>query len=105
MYKLFNRPLPQGKGRITHLKIYNPRKPNSALRKAFKIIIKTKKTIIGKVCGSGKLPAKHAIVVFQGRGYRDTPNVNYTICRGRLECLPLFDKKRKRSLYAVPKNN
>lgn len=62
-----------------------------------------KKFNISKVPGSGKLPTKHAVILFRGGGFRDTPNVNFTVIRGALECLPLFDKLHKRSLHGAPK--
>jgi small subunit ribosomal protein S12 len=96
---------PQARGRVLKNLVLNPRKPNSAVRKALKLNLFNKKFNISKVPGSGKLPTKHAVVLFRGGGFRDTPNVNFTVIRGALECLPLFEKLRKRSLFGTPKSN
>lgn len=83
--------------------ILTPRKPNSALRKTGKIILNDKKIVRARFFGSGSLPQKFAVILIQGNGYRDTPTVNYSIIRGAFECLPLFQKNRRRSIYGAKK--
>ena len=96
---------PQARGRYNRLVILTPRKPNSALRKCGKVSLYNNKKVTVKVPGSGVLPTKFSIVLIKGRGYRDTPGVKYTAIRGSLECIPIFNKNRKRSLYGVPKKD
>lgn len=93
---------PQVKGRLLKIVITTPRKPNSALRKIGKILLVNKKQIFAKILGSGSIPQKFATVLIRGKGHRDTPSVRYSIIRGVYDCLPLYDKKRKRSLYGTP---
>ena len=92
---------PQKRGRIRRVYITNPRKPNSAKRKVAKIFLSNGKHIIAKIAGSGYLPNKFAVVLIRGGGFKDTPNAKYTIIRGTYECLPLFDRLRRRSIYGV----
>ena len=92
---------PQVRGRYNRTVIITPRKPNSALRKVGKVTLVNKKRIAAKVPGSGLLPQKFATVLVIGRGYKDTPSVKYSIVRGKYECLTLFEKTKKRSLYCL----
>jgi small subunit ribosomal protein S12 len=95
---------PQVRGRLFRFFTTTPRKPNSARRKVGKICLTNGKNIIARLPGSGSLPGKHAVILVKGHGFRDTPGVGYTMIRGALECLALFDKKRRRSLYGAKKN-
>ena len=92
---------PQLRGRIIRFYTTTPRKPNSAKRKVAKIILSNKKNIVAKLVGAGNAPQKFATVLVRGGGYKDTPAVNYSMIRGALECLPLFYKNRKRSIFGV----
>lgn len=96
---------PQARGRFKKLVILTPRKPNSALRKVGKINLFNKKRVQTKIPGSGTQPMKYSIVLVRGNGYRDTPGVKYSLIRGGLECLPLFEKTRRRSIYGVKNMN
>ena len=92
----------QRKGRIVKLMIKTPRKPNSAIRKVARVQLTTNKKVFAKIPGSGTLPQKYNVVLVKGKGYRDTPSVRYSLIRGALECLPLFKKTKRRSIYGVP---
>jgi small subunit ribosomal protein S12 len=93
---------PQVRGRFLKMLIVTPRKPNSALRKIGRVLLVNKKRIFTKIPGSGAIPQKFATVLVRGKGHKDTPSVKYSLIRGVYECLPLFQKKRKRSLYGTP---
>lgn len=95
---------PHARGRIIKFFVTSPKKPNSARRKTAKIILSNKKLIFAKLIGEGYLPQKYALVLIRGGGYKDTPQVNYTMLRGVLECLPLFYKKRRRSHFGLKKS-
>jgi len=94
---------PQRRGRIKKVYITAPRKPNSAKRKVAKIFLTTGKHVIAKIAGRGNLPTKFSVVLVRGSGFKDTPNAKYTIIRGALECLPLFNKTVRRSIYGIKK--
>jgi small subunit ribosomal protein S12 len=81
-----------------------PRKPNSARRCVGKLRLSTGRFTIAKLPGRGNHPSKHAVVLIRGRGYRDTPGVGYTMIRGALECISLFNRRRRRSLYGAKRN-
>lgn len=92
----------QRRGRIIKMMIRTPRKPNSAIRKVARVSLSTDKRVFAKIPGSGVLPQKYNVVLVRGGGYRDTPSVNYSLIRGSLECIPIFKKTRRRSIYGVP---
>jgi small subunit ribosomal protein S12 len=94
---------PQRRGRVQRVLTITPRKPNSAKRKAVKLLLSTKRFAIAKIAGSGYLPHKFAIVLIRGKGFKDTPNAKYTAIRGALECLPLFNRNSRRSIFGVKK--
>lgn len=94
---------PQKRGRVQRILIITPRKPNSAKRKAVKLLLSTKRHAIAKLAGSGYLPHKFAIVLIRGKGFKDTPNAKYTAIRGALECLALFNRTSRRSIFGVKK--
>jgi small subunit ribosomal protein S12 len=105
VHAVFLKKNPQMRGRFVRLTIITPKKPNSALRKTGKIILRTRKLAYCRILGSGSIPSKFSIILVRGGGFRDTPASNYSIIRGALECLPLFSKIRKRSLYGVTRTH
>lgn len=92
---------PQRRGRIQKMLVIAPRKPNSARRKAAKVKLTTGRCIITKIAGSGHMPAKFAVILARGKGFKDTPNAKYTAIRGALECMPIFNRNSRRSVYGV----
>jgi len=90
---------PRRKAVIKKIAVTTPRKPNSAKRRYAKItVIKTGKVVHAKVPGIGKPEIQeYSVVMFEGGSPKDTPGVNYTLIRGKLD----FDKeeefKRKKS--------
>lgn len=96
---------PQLRGRILKILITTPRKPNSALRKVARVTLSNKKKIFAKILGSGSIPQKYSIVLVRGKGYKDTPSVKYSILRGVYDCLPLYNKNFRRSIYGSPNKN
>lgn len=104
--KIFSKILqknPQRRVRFICTLILTPKKPNSALRKVGKVILNDIKIVMVRFFGSGNLPQKFAVVLIQGNGYRDTPTVNHSVIRGVFECLSLFHKNRRRSIYGAKK--
>ena len=92
---------PQRRGRLRRITTLTPRKPNSAIRKVGKLKLSNGKNIYAKVYGIGSLPKKYAALLIKGKGHKDTPGAQYGILRGVYECLSLFNKLRKRSLYGA----
>lgn len=94
---------PQARGRIIKIFVAAPKKPNSARRKTAKIRLANGRLVFAKIIGEGYVPQKFALVLVRGGGFKDTPKVNYSIIRGALECLPVFDKIRRRSHFGTTK--
>jgi len=84
---------PHRKAVIKKIAITTPRKPNSAKRRYAKItVIKTGKVVHAKVPGIGKPEIQeYSVVMFEGGSPKDTPGVNYTLVRGKLD----FDKEEE----------
>ena len=61
----------------------------------------TGRFLIARLTGSSHFPIKFGVVLIRGKGAKDTPNAKYTVIRGALECLPLFNRKSRRSIYGV----
>lgn len=94
---------PQKKGTVLRLRICTPRKPNSARRPIVKVILSTKKKALAHIPGSGHTLKRHSKILVMGVGARDLPTVNYTCIRGVYDFEPLYRKKKRRSIYGVPK--
>jgi small subunit ribosomal protein S12 len=96
---------PQMRARYIRTVHRTPKKPNSALRKTGKVVLRTGKIVYAKTIGSGNLPMKFAIILIRGKGFRDTPASNYAILRGTWECPPVYGKARRRSIFGQPQDN
>lgn len=94
---------PQVRGRVVKVLTVAPKKPNSARRKTAKVVLVNRKLIFAKLIGEGHPPQKFSLVLVRGGGFKDTPQVNYTMIRGVLECLALFSKRRRRSIFGAPR--
>jgi len=95
---------PQRRGIIYQITVITPRKPNSAKRKVAKVrLCFNNKRIFTKIPGQGHSLYEHALVMVRGGGAKDTPGVNFTLIRGKLD----FDtvehivRKRRRSKYGL----
>jgi len=84
---------PHKKAVVKKLAVTTPRKPNSAKRRYVKIsVITTGKVVHAKVPGRGKPEIQeYSVVMFEGGSPKDTPGVNYTLIRGKLD----FDKEEE----------
>lgn len=103
--KKFKRPkfkgAPHKKAIVLRLRICTPRKPNSARRPVVKAKLSNKLKLLSHIPGSGHNLRRHSRSLISGTGARDLPVVNYTCIRGVYDFLPLFSKRRRRSIYGV----
>lgn len=83
------------------MRICTPRKPNSARRPVVKVKLSTKKKALAHIPGSGHNLRRHSKTLICGVGARDLPVVNYSCLRGVYDFSPLFNKKKRRSIYGV----
>jgi small subunit ribosomal protein S12 len=86
--------------------IQKPKKPNSALRKIVKarLLNKSKKTIKAHIPGEGHTLKEHSTILIRGGRTKDLPGINYKVVRGKWDCLPLPQRRRSRSKFAVKRS-
>lgn len=92
---------PQKRGFIKKLLVTTPRKPNSAIRKICQIYLVTGRRVRAKIPGETLRPQKNSVILLRGKGMKDTPGLNYTVIRGALDCLGIYNKLRRRSIYGA----
>lgn len=94
---------PQRRGVCLQVKTKTPKKPNSALRKVAWVRLSNGYEVIAYIPGEGHNLQEHSIVLVRGGRVKDLPGVRYHIVRGALDCAPVKDRKKSRSLYGVKK--
>lgn len=94
---------PQRRGTVIRLRIITPRKPNSARRPTAKIFLSMRKKIAAHIPGIGHNLRRYSTVLVRGGGARDLPGSYYTVVRGVLDLIGVLHKRRRRSIYGVPK--
>ncbi len=94
---------PQRRGVCLQVKTKTPKKPNSALRKVAWVRLSNGHEVIAYIGGEGHNLQEHSIVLVRGGRVKDLPGVRYHIVRGALDCAPVKDRKKSRSLYGVKK--
>ena len=77
---------PQIKGLITKLFTMTPKKPNSALRKVAKVLIKGQIEVLAYIPGEKHTLALHNMVLIKPGKTKDLPGVRYKVIRGALDC-------------------
>ena len=94
---------PQMKGIV--IKIFNmtPKKPNSALRKVAKVVVKNLGTILVYIPGEKHTITLHNEVLIRKGKVQDLVGVNYKIIRGPLDAKPPI-RKTSRSKYGTPRS-
>eukprot|EP00834_Sanchytrium_tribonematis_P005939 NODE_396_length_8125_cov_0.508472.p6 type:complete len:152 gc:universal NODE_396_length_8125_cov_0.508472:5257-4802(-) len=92
---------PQKKAVITQILIQSPKKPNSANRKVARVRLSTGRSVLAYIPGIGHSLQEHAVVLIRGKGPKDLPGVNYTVCRGTLDCVGVEGRITSRSKYGA----
>ena len=96
---------PNKKGVVRRLRIQTPRKPNSARRMVFKLWLTTRRHTVSSIKGSGHNLKRFSTVLIAGTGSRDLPGIYSHCIRGRFDLKGLYYKRRRRSIYGVPKHH
>lgn len=99
---------PQARATVLKTKVMTPKKPNSARRPVAKVLlrnIKIRKQLNTRIPGKGFNIRKHSMVLIKGGGSRDLPGVSYSCIRGVYDFAGMSNKKKRRSIYATPKEN
>jgi len=97
---------PQKKGTCLKVFISSPKKPNSAGRKTIKVILLSNKLQIQcHIPGIGHSLQNYSTVLIRGAKVRDLPGIKYRAIRGKFDLIFVYDRKKARSKYGVPKLN
>eukprot|EP01136_Pigoraptor_vietnamica_P004281 Opistho-1_new@34446 len=91
---------PQRKGLCIKVMIMKPKKPNSAQRKIARVKIDRVNYLV-YIPGIGHQLQEHASVLIRGGKTKDLPGLRYKVIRGKLDCTPVYQRVRGRSLYGV----
>nr|YP_010294480.1 ribosomal protein S12 [Xyris indica]YP_010294524.1 ribosomal protein S12 [Xyris indica]YP_010294560.1 ribosomal protein S12 [Xyris pauciflora]YP_010294604.1 ribosomal protein S12 [Xyris pauciflora]ULQ68345.1 ribosomal protein S12 [Xyris indica]ULQ68346.1 ribosomal protein S12 [Xyris indica]ULQ68425.1 ribosomal protein S12 [Xyris indica]ULQ68426.1 ribosomal protein S12 [Xyris indica]ULQ68662.1 ribosomal protein S12 [Xyris indica] len=94
---------PQRRGICTRVYTINPKKPNSASRKAARVRLTSGFEITAYIPGIGHNLQVHSQVLVKGGRVKDLPGVKYRIVRGTLDAVGVKGRKQGRSKYGVKK--
>jgi len=95
---------PQKKGTCLKIFITSPKKPNSAGRKTIKImLLSTKAHIQCHIPGIGHSLQNYSTVLIRGAKVRDLPGIKYRAIRGKFDLVFVYNRKKARSKYGIPK--
>lgn len=92
---------PQRRGVCTRVMTFNPKKPNSALRKVARVRLSTGIEVTAYIPGEGHNLQEHNVVLIRGGRVKDLPGVRYHIIRGTLDTLGVEKRRRGRSKYGA----
>jgi small subunit ribosomal protein S12 len=95
---------PQRKGTCVKVRTTSPKKPNSAVRKIAKVLLKNGRSVLAAIPGQGHTLQKYSVVILRGGRVRDLPGVHYKLVRGKhdFSIKESFVRRKKRSKYALP---
>lgn len=96
---------PQAKGLVMRIRPMTPKKPNSAIRQVAKIKLYNKLRVTARMPGIGNLCTRYNRVLIEGGRANDLPGVKYTVIRGAYDFVPLFSKRKRRSIYGAHRPN
>jgi len=83
------------------VKVFTPKKPNSALRKVARVRLTNGMEVTAYIPGEGHNLQEHSIVVIRGGRVKDLPGVRYHIVRGVLDTTGVDNRKQQRSKYGA----
>ncbi len=92
---------PQRSGVCTRVYTVTPKKPNSALRKVARVMLRNGHEIIAYIGGEGHNLQEHSVVLVRGGRVPDLPGVRYHIVRGTLDTSGVTGRLQGRSKYGT----
>lgn len=92
---------PQKRGTCLKVFIMTPRKPNSAKRKASRVLLSNYRRINSYIPGISHNLQKHSAVLVRGGRVKDLPGMKYTNIRGRYDFQPLTSRRNGCSKYGA----
>jgi small subunit ribosomal protein S12 len=96
-----SRGAPQMRGVCLQVKIMNPKKPNSALRKIARVRLSNNLEVTAYIPGEGHNLQEHSMVLVRGGRVKDLPGVRYHIVRGALDAQGVANRRQGRSKYGT----
>jgi small subunit ribosomal protein S12 len=94
---------PQKMGLCTRVYTVTPKKPNSAMRKVARVLLKNKRQVTVYIGGEGHNLQEHSSVLIAGAKRPDLPGVRYRAIRGALDLGPVANRQQGRSKYGAKK--
>ena len=92
---------PQKKAVCLRVLTISPKKPNSALRKLYKVKLTNNKVVTAYIPGEGHKLQEYSNVLVKGGRVKDLPGVKYHLVRGRLDLNGIKNRKTSRSKYGT----
>ena len=92
---------PQRRGVCTRVYTTTAKKPNSALRKVFRVRLVNGYEVTSYIGGEGHNLQEHSVVLIRGGRVKDLPGVRYHTVRGSLDTSGVSDRKQGRSKYGA----
>jgi small subunit ribosomal protein S12 len=89
------------RGVCLQVKIMNPKKPNSALRKIARVRLSNNLEVTAYIPGEGHNLQEHSMVLVRGGRVKDLPGVRYHIVRGALDAQGVANRRQGRSKYGT----
>jgi small subunit ribosomal protein S12 len=96
---------PQKKATCLKVFVTSPKKPNSASRKVVKIVLSNKKKTFCHIPGIKHSLQKYSTIIFRGGRVRDLPGVKYKLIRNKFDLSQVYNRKKARSKYGIPKTD
>jgi len=94
---------PQRRGVCTRVYTTTPKKPNSALRKVYRVRLTSGYEVTSYIGGEGHNLQEHSVVLIRGGRVKDLPGVRYHTVRGSLDTSGVANRKQRRSKYGAKK--
>jgi small subunit ribosomal protein S12 len=97
---------PQKKAVCLRIYTMSPKKPNSANRRVARVnLVQYRTKLIAKLPGEGNNLQQHSTILIKNSRVRDLISVSYAAIRGKYDFLAVVNRKTRRSLFGVKKNN
>jgi small subunit ribosomal protein S12 len=93
----------QCQGVVLKVMILNPRKPNSANRKACRVKLTNNRVVTAYIPGEGHNAQEHSVVTVRGGRTKDLPGVKYKCVRGSRDLAGVPNRRNGRSKYGTKK--
>jgi len=94
---------PQRRGVCTRVYTTTPKKPNSDLRKVYRVRLTSGYEVTSYIGGEGHNLQEHSLVLIRGGRVKDLPGVRYHTVRGTLDTSGVANRKQRRSKYGAKK--